>query len=58
MEGNLDRVRRAIGSSGIAVGICVIGISGGFGMTTLGGDAGGRYYWERRIGRRIKRGRA
>ena len=41
MEGKRDRVRRAIGSSGLAVGICGIGMSGGFGMTTLGGDAGG-----------------
>ena len=28
----------------------------GFVMTTLGGDAGGRYYWGRRKGRRIERG--
>ena len=49
MEGKLDRVRRAIGSSGLAVGICGIGMSGGFGMTTLGGDAGGRFSWGRHI---------
>ena len=42
MEGKHDRVRRAIGSSGLAVGICVIGMSGGVGMTTLGGDTGVR----------------
>ena len=57
MEGNLDRVQHAIGSSGLVVGICVIIMSGGFGMTNLGGDAGGRYSWGRRIGRRIERGR-
>ena len=33
MEGNRYRVLRAIGSSGLVVGICVIGTSGGFGMT-------------------------
>ena len=35
-----------------------IGISGGFGMTTLGSGAGGRSSWGRRIGRRIELGRA
>ena len=40
MEGKWDRVRHAIGSSGLAVGICGIRMTGGFGMTTLGGDAG------------------
>ena len=40
MEGKRYRVRRAIGSSGLAVGICGIGMSGGVGMTTLGGDTG------------------
>ena len=58
MEGNLYRVQRAIVFSGLVVGICVIGMSGGFGMTNLGGDAGGRYSWGLRIGRRIERGRA
>ena len=58
MEGNRYRVLRAIGYSGLAVGICVIGTSGGFGMTTLGGDAGGWYSWGRHIGCRIDRGRA
>ena len=57
MEGKRDRVQRAIGSSGLAVGICGIGMSGVFGMTTLGGDAGGRSYRGRRMGRRIQRGR-
>ena len=57
MEGKRDHMRRAIGSSGLAVGVCGIGMSGGFGMTTLGGDAGGRSSWGRRIGRRIERGR-
>ena len=55
MECKLDRVRRAVGSSGLAVGIFGISISGGFGMTTLGGDAGGRFSWVRRIGRSIER---
>ena len=40
MEGKQDRVRRAIGSSRLVVGICGTGMYGGFGMTTLGGDAG------------------
>ena len=57
MEGKRDRVRRAIGSSGLSVGICGIGMSGGVGMTTLGGDAGGRSSQGQRIGRRIERGR-
>ena len=57
MEGKLERVRRAIGSSGLALGICGTGMDGGFGMTTLGGDVGGRYSWVRRIGCRIERGR-
>ena len=39
------------------MGICGTSMAGGFGMTTLGGDAGGRYSWGRRIGRRIERGR-
>ena len=42
MEGKLDHVQRTIGSSGLAVGIYGTGMSGGFVMTTLGGDAGGR----------------
>ena len=29
----------------------------GFGMTTLGGDAGGRSSWVRHLGRKIERGR-
>ena len=58
MEGKLDRVQRAIGSSGLAVGICGIGMSGGFGMTTLGGDTEGWSSWGRSIGCRIERGRA
>ena len=56
MEGKRDRVRRAIGSSGPVVGVGGIGISGGFGMTTLGSGAGGRSSWGRRIGCRIERG--
>ena len=58
MEVKRDRVRRAIGSSGLAVGFCGIGMSGGFGMTTLGGDTGGRYSCGRRIVCSIERGRA
>ena len=58
MEGKRECVRHAIGSSGLAVGICGIGMSGGVVMTTLGGDAGGRSSRGRRIGRRIERGRA
>ena len=42
MESKRDRVRRAVVSYGLAVGLYGIGISGGFVMTTLGGDAGGR----------------
>ena len=57
MVGNLDRVRRAIGSSWLAMDSCGISMAGGFGMTTLGGEAGGRSSWGRRIGRRIERGR-
>ena len=56
MEGKLDHVRRAIGSSGLAVGICGTGMYSGFGMTTLGGESGGRSSWGQRIGRRIERG--
>ena len=41
MEGKRGRVRCAIGSSGLAVGIFGIGMSCGVGMTTLGGDARG-----------------
>ena len=35
MEGKRDRVRRAIGSSGLALGIYGISMSGGVGMNTL-----------------------
>ena len=58
MEGKRDCVRRAIGSSGLAVDFCGIGMSVGFGMTTLGGDAGVQSSCGRRIGLRIERGRA
>ena len=57
MEGTLDRVQRAIGSSWLTVGICWTGMACGFGMTTLGGDKGGWSSWVRRLGRRIERGR-
>ena len=33
-----------------------IGVAGGFGITTLGGESGGRFSWGRRIGRSIERG--
>ena len=42
MEGKRYRVGRAIGSSGLVVGVGGIGISGGFGMTTLGSAARGQ----------------
>ena len=38
------------------MGMCGISTTSGFGMTTLGGAAGDRYSWGRRIGRRIERG--
>ena len=58
MEVKQERVRSAIGYSGLAVVNCGIGISGGVGMTTLGGDAGCPSSRGRRIGRRIERGQA
>ena len=58
MEGKRDCVRRAVGSSGLVVGVGGIGISGGAGMTTLGSGAGGWYSWGRRIGRKIDPSRA
>ena len=42
MVGNLDRVHHAIGSYGPAMDSGGISMAGGFGMTTLGGEAGGR----------------
>ena len=57
MEGKRDLVRRAIGSSVLVVGMGSIGMSGGFGITTLGSGARGRSYRGRRIGCRIERGR-
>ena len=57
MEGTLDRVRRAIGSSWLAVGICCTGMACGFGMTTLGGDAGVRPSWGQCLGRMIEHSR-
>ena len=58
MEGKRDHMRRAIGSSGLLVGVGGIGMSGGFGMTTLGSGAGGRSLQGRRIGCKIERGQA
>ena len=40
MAGKWERVRCAMGSSGLGVGVVGIGLSGGFGMTTIGGGAG------------------
>ena len=39
------------------MGIFGVSMAGGFGMTTLGGAAGGRSSWGGCIGRRIERGR-
>ena len=58
MAGKWDRVRRTIGSSGLGVGVFGIGLSGGFGITTLGSGAGGLSLRGRRIGRRMERGQA
>ena len=52
-----DRVRRAMGSSGLVVGVGGIGLSGGFGITTLGSGSGGLSSWGRRIGHRMERSR-
>ena len=57
MAGKWDRVRRAMGSSGLVVGVGGIGLSSGFGMTTLGSGAGGMSLRVRHIGRRTERGR-
>ena len=56
MDGKWDRVRRAIGSSGLGVGVYCIGLSGGFGITTLGSGAGGLSSRGRHIGCRMDRG--
>ena len=53
-----DRVRRAMGSSRLVVGVGGIGLSGGFGITTLGSGVGGMSSRGRRIGRRMERSRA
>ena len=58
MEGKRDRVRRAIGSSGLVVGVGGIGMSGGFGIITLGSGAGGWSSRGRQIDRSIERGLA
>ena len=58
VEGKRDRIGRAIGSSGLVVGVGGIGMSRDFVMTTLGSGTGDRYSQGRRIGRRIERGRA
>ena len=51
-------MQRAIGSSGLVVGVGGIGVSSGFGMNTLGSGAGGRSSRGRCISRRIERGQA
>ena len=58
MAGKRYCVRRTMGYSGLVVGVGGIGLSGGFGMTTLGSGAGGLSLRRRRIGRRMERGRA
>ena len=58
MAGKRDRVHRAMGSSGLVVDVGGIGMSGGFGMTTLGRGAGGLSLRGRHIGFRKERGRA
>ena len=58
MDGKQDRVSRAMRSSGLVVGVGGIGMSGGFGMTTLGSGAGGRSSRGRCIGCRMERSRA
>ena len=58
MVGKRDRVRRAMGSSGLVVGVVGIRMSGRFGMTTLGSGAGGLSLRVRRIGCRMEHGRA
>ena len=58
MAGKWDRVRREMGSSGIGVGVGSIGLSSGFGMTTLGSGEGGLSSRGRRLGCRMELGRA
>ena len=58
MAGKWDHVRCAMGSSGLVVGVGGIGLSGGFGITTLGSGAGGLSSRVRRLGCRMERGRA
>ena len=58
MEGKRDQLRRSIGSSVLVMGVGGIGMSSGFGMTTLGSGAGGRSSRGRCISRRIERGQA
>ena len=50
-----DRMCRAMDYSGLGVGVFGIGLSGGFGMTTLGGGAGGLSSRGQRIGCRMER---
>ena len=58
MAGKWDRMRRAMGSSGLVVGVGGVGLSSGFEMTTLRSGAGGLSSWGRHIGCRIERGRS
>ena len=57
MAGKWDLVRRAMGSSGLEMGVGGIGMSSGFEMITLGSGVGGLSSRGRRIGRRMERGR-
>ena len=58
MAGKWDRVCRAMVSSGLGVGVFSIGLSGGFGMTTLGSGVGGLSPRGQRIGHKMERGRS
>ena len=58
MAGKWDPVRRAMGSSGMVVGVVCVGLSGGIEMTTLGSGARGLSLRVRRIGRRVEHSRA
>ena len=57
MDVKWDRVRRAMSSSGLVVGVGVIDMSSGIGMTTLVSGTGGWSLRGRRIGRRMERDR-
>ena len=50
VDGKWDPMRCEIGSSGLGVGVVGIGLSSGFGMTTIGSGTGGLSLQGRRIG--------